>query len=453
MRSSAKLTLIAVLFLCSTTFTHAAKSKVLYLGDSLSMGAFGRTLDANMRSEKLEVYTYVAGGASPYYWLSRYEPISCSIGYWEKTPTLEKRVGYIRAVPKVETLLDSYKPDVVVVQTGVNLYATLRSKRREKKENVKLVETLIMDMCRAVHSKGAHSYWITPPESHPKRFSSDLQQELTTIMKRVVGGLGGKVFESAEVTQWTGNYPVGSDGIHYGPDQSIDWASKVTVDFRSFIDHLGEMPEPTVVMAATEPVKVAAASPQGKQPETPITTETEETASSPKESEKEMPKVGSTSKESAVAMNNTETAETPKEASKTVGSEKSGTKAAAESPVRAPGNLDLPDGEASDEIQVKLKLVNKSQIQHLNEVTYSSAFGLYEYEVEKVYSGNYPYDKLRIAHMIVLNKKFTGPTKFQPGEIYHLTLVKLEKYPSLQRVQMIDQLDLNLDLPIYICKF
>ncbi|MEM1297300.1 MAG: hypothetical protein AAGH89_18190, partial [Verrucomicrobiota bacterium] len=231
MRSSVQTTLIIALFFVSASLAQAAQSKVLYLGDSLSMGAFGRTLDANMRSEKLEVYTYVAGGASPYYWLSRYEPISCSIGYWEKTPTLEKRVGYIREVPKVESLLDSYKPDVVVVQTGVNLYATLRSKRREKADNIKVVETLIMDMCRAVHSKGAHSYWITPPESHPKRFPSDLQQELTKIMKRVVGGLGGKVFESAEVTHWTAEYPSGSDGIHYGPDQSIDWASKVTVDF------------------------------------------------------------------------------------------------------------------------------------------------------------------------------------------------------------------------------
>lgn len=433
MRSSAKTTLLTAFFILLATLAQGAQSKVLYLGDSMSMGAFGRTLDANMRSEELEVYTYVAGGASPFYWLSRYEPISCSIGYWEKTPTLEKRVGYIRAVPKVETLLDSYKPDVVVVQTGVNLYATLRSKRREKAENIKLVETLIMDMCRAVHSKGAHSYWITPPESHPKRFSSDLQQELTTIMKRVVGGLGGRVFESADVTNWTAKYPSGSDGIHYGPDQSIDWASKVTADFRSFIERLEEMPEPTLVMAPTKPVEVAAVTPPKPSVEKPA----EEMAPTAKTSAQ----VAEVAPENASS--NTET----------IGSENAGTQSAEKAPAPTPGNLDLPAGEASDEVQVKLKLVKKSQIEHLNEVTYSSAFGLYEYEVQEVFKGNYPYKTLRLAHMIVLNKKFTGPNKFEPGDVYHLTLVKMNKYPSLQRVQMIDQLDLNLDLPVYICKF
>ncbi|MEM1296090.1 MAG: hypothetical protein AAGH89_12055, partial [Verrucomicrobiota bacterium] len=138
----------------------------------------------------------------------------------------------------------------------------------------------------------------------------------------------------------------------------------------------------------------------------------------------------------------------------TIGSEQSGMKSTKkEEVVEVPGNLDLPEVEASEEIQVRLKLVQKSQIEHLNEVMYSSAFGLYEYEVEEVYKGNYPHKTLRLAHMIVLNKKFTGPNKFEPGDVYHLTLVMMKKYPSLQRVQMVDQLDLNLDLPIYICKF
>ena len=95
----------------------------------MSMGAFGKTFDQEMREAGFDVYTFVAGGATPYYWLSRYSTITGPIGYWEKTPGGEQRENVARGVPKVESLLERYDPDVVVVQTGTNLYSTLRSKR------------------------------------------------------------------------------------------------------------------------------------------------------------------------------------------------------------------------------------------------------------------------------------------------------------------------------------
>ena len=386
-------------------------AKVLYLGDSLSMGAFGRTFDETMRDKKLKVFTHVAGGASPYYWLRRYEPISCSIGYWEKTPEKERRVGYIRAVPKVEDLLEKYDPNIVVVQTGVNLYATLRSRRRSKEDNVKLVEVLISDMCAAVKTKGATSYWITPPDSHKKRFPEDLQVELTGLMKRVVSDHGGKVFESRKVTEWSMPYPSKSDGIHYGPVESRAWASKVAVDFAAYIDKL----DSKLILAKGEEGEIKA-KPLVADADGPIQTQsTDEPASSDQQ------------KETKGAEN------------RTIGSITSG--------------ASEMSAKAGNEIQLKLKLSNKSQVEHLNEVTYNSAFGIFEYDVEEVYKGEYPFDKVRIAHMIVLNKRYTGPNRFKIGSNYYLTLVKISKYPSLERVQMIDKLPINLDMPIYVCKF
>ena len=67
-------------------------TSVLFLGDSMSMGAFGLTLDSRLRDAGFEVHTYVAGGATPYYWLSQYEAISSDIGFWVKTPNLERRL-------------------------------------------------------------------------------------------------------------------------------------------------------------------------------------------------------------------------------------------------------------------------------------------------------------------------------------------------------------------------
>ena len=153
--------------------------KVLYLGDSMSMGAFGTTFDEEMRESGCKVFTHVAGGATPYYWLSRYSPISSSIGYWEKTPDSETRKRYIRAVPKVEKLVEQHRPDIVVVQTGTNLYATLRSKRRTKNENIREIEGLLQNMAKAATMHDADIYWITPPESHPRRYPFELQEEMS----------------------------------------------------------------------------------------------------------------------------------------------------------------------------------------------------------------------------------------------------------------------------------
>ena len=124
-------------------------TSILYLGDSMSMGAFGKEFDIKMREAGFDVYTYVAGGATPYYWLSRYEPIASDIGFWEKTPTVNRRKKIIKEVPKVESLIENWDPDIVVIQTGINLYSSLRSKRREKSDNIAVVEGLCRDMAKA----------------------------------------------------------------------------------------------------------------------------------------------------------------------------------------------------------------------------------------------------------------------------------------------------------------
>ncbi|MCB1092375.1 MAG: SGNH/GDSL hydrolase family protein, partial [Verrucomicrobiae bacterium] len=220
--------------------------KVLYLGDSLSMGAFGKTLDHRMRESGLSVYTIVAGGASPYYWLDSFQPLPCSIGFWEKTPDREKRLGYIKAVPKIEHLIADIHPDIVVVQTGVNLYATLRSKRRPKEENVAEVRSLIDQMCFAITQKGAKGYWILPPDSHEMRYPRELQTELASLMTEVVKEYNGAVFESQKFTKFTDPYPL-TDGIHYGSEDAETWAERVAADFKVYLringSYAGKVPD------------------------------------------------------------------------------------------------------------------------------------------------------------------------------------------------------------------
>jgi hypothetical protein len=224
----------AALWIAAAADAADSKSSILYLGDSLSIGAFGQTFDSSLRSSGFQVHTVVAGGATPYYWLKSYQALPCTIGFWEKSEATERRVGYVRAVPKLEDLMATTRPSVVVVQTGINLYATLRSKRRPKEENVAEVRSLIDQMCYSIAEAGAISYWVLPPHSHEERYTKEIQDELASLMREVVVKYEGTVFESQKVTKFVDPYPA-TDGIHYGPTEARGWAEKVSSHFNEFM--------------------------------------------------------------------------------------------------------------------------------------------------------------------------------------------------------------------------
>ncbi len=367
---------------------------ILYLGDSLSIGAFGQTFDAAMRAGGHRVHTVVAGGASPYYWLKNYQPLPCTIGFWEKTDSTERRVAYVRAVPKLEDLMDEGKPAVVVVQTGINLYATLRSKRRAKEENIATVRSLIDQMCQSIASRGAVSYWILPPHSHEARYPKELQDELASIMREVVGRHGGTVFESSEVTRFVDPYPA-TDGIHYGPAEARAWAQRVSGHFASFV---GSTPSSTEPALAESPA--ARAIPESRPDPAPT----------------------------AASM----TAPAPL--------------------APAPAADENVPEDIPAEIALRVRLEEKSEITNVSELDYANALGLFEYSVVKDLRGNFPHDRIRIAQGVVFGRRLTGAARVEIGSEAELVLVPLSRYQNLERWQMFDDLRPNAEIPIYTPK-
>ncbi|MEM9478387.1 MAG: hypothetical protein AAGA58_01855 [Verrucomicrobiota bacterium] len=464
-----------------------AGPKVLYLGDSMSMGAFGETFDQEMREAGCDVFTHVAGGATPYYWLSRYSSISSSIGYWEKTPTAESRKKYIRAVPKVEKLVEDYRPDIVVVQTGTNLYATLRSKRRTKEANILEVETLLQNMAKAATMYGADIYWVTPPRSHPRRYPYELQEEMASIMKRAVSRYG-RVFDSRSVTEFTDPYPK-TDGIHYGPTEARAWARVVGADFRRFLeerDHLrpprpkrpillasndddkkggilkrllvksttpGALGSenttgPQVAMAASAPPKTP---PVTKPATTPVPTARVTTPPVEKAPPVTVAKTTPPAPESAPVVAKVES--TPPAP---VPAPTSTMAAEVQPPVRKAPQPKIvvttaePVGSKWGTIVATLRLKAKSHIPHINNVTYDHCFALFEYEVVDVHSGDYPYDTIRIAETVCFNRRRMPALDYEIGKVRALKLDPLEDYPNLQVWQMNDDLSVRPELPVYI---
>jgi hypothetical protein len=213
---------------CGLLTPVEAAQRVLFLGDSMSMGAFGTTLDQRMRQAGLEVYTTVTGGATPYYWLKEFAPVEADIGHWKKTPTEELRSKTLPATPKLEELLAKYQPNAVVVQTGANLYSALRSKLTTPEQAQMKVLSLMQKMATAVTEHGCALYWITPPSSHPERFDPALQDLMLQLTKRAVAPMG-RVFNSYAVTTFKDPYPA-TDGIHYGPTEAAAWAEIVARD-------------------------------------------------------------------------------------------------------------------------------------------------------------------------------------------------------------------------------
>ena len=338
----------------------------------MSMGAFGTTLDQKMRDAGLEVYTFVTGGATPYYWLSDYQPISSTIGHWMRTPDAEKRRSMIKNVPKVETLIESYDPDIVVVQTGTNMYASLRSKRRSTEANDKEVAYVYEKMCERVTEGGRRCFWITPPTAHEERYPAELQKRMRNLMHQTITK-HGRLFDSYAITDFTDPFPQ-TDGIHYGPEDARTWADSVAKDFIEF---------------ATDGAGIG---------------------------------------RKALAVN-----EPPEEPESAAHRDKSTT-------ARPLSN---------DPISVRMKLVAKSTIAELNEVTYKRAWAIDEYEVIAVDRGYYPYKRLRLAEFIVNNRKIVSAVQNRSvGEMRNLDVVPLSKYPSLNQLEVVDDLPINFDLPI-----
>jgi hypothetical protein len=202
-------------------------------------------------------------------------------------------------------------------------------------------------------------------------------------------------------------YPA-TDGIHYGPDESRSWAERVAADFRIYLKiskaYTGRIPANATRL--TQPQ--AGIQPPGNVVE-------------------------------ALANRNPGSAATqPQPATKPTGP-----------PVAI--DPDLLIRQAS-EVELTIKLLEKSEIKNLTDVPYENALGVFEYEVVDDRLGNYPLKRIRIAHGIVFNRKYTGSARRPIGAEITLRMVPLAKYPNLQRWQTVDDLRPNFELPLYTPK-
>ena len=232
----------------------------------MSLCGFGERLDRDFRRnlQTEAAYTYMAGGTNPLSWLKDkpYSTIKTSCGYIsiesiEGTPAknvFEGVQGKPYPVPKIEDLLTTIQPDVLVVQTGNNLYDLFRDgKTVNPEKNGPLLDHYIVPFMAKIVSQGFHLrkvYWVTPPITG--RISPEIQDFVFQEIEERTKGLV-TVIDSRPLVA----YPyklMQKDQTHFiGPEMN-QWADKVfdiiqkdlTAKPLSSVQFLATLPPPTI---------------------------------------------------------------------------------------------------------------------------------------------------------------------------------------------------------------
>jgi hypothetical protein len=197
---------------------------ILFIGDSYMFGAFGKTMDASLRTVSKggdSVWTHSSCGSSPLTWL---EGISTNCGEWNHFPGLSPffRPGDA-TTPRFSGLLDKYKPDVTVILLGINF---IKFEERVAPHIRRMIDELKRAKSRCI--------WIGPPKSG--KFSDAAVEKANEMLQREAAGYCDMVW-SSRITKYPQGY---MDGVHYDPIAAKAWADRAFEDVRGFVE--GERP-------------------------------------------------------------------------------------------------------------------------------------------------------------------------------------------------------------------
>lgn len=191
---------------------NAAAQSVLFIGDSHSVGPFGKKLDSLLRENGFNVETYASCGSIAQWWVSG-KPTTC--GYFFKNFEGKTSFGLKADTPILTKLLEKNRPAFVIVELGAN-YSSILSDEMAIED--------MADMAMSIKNAGAKCFWVTKPDSRKNSF--DIPRILSLTQKAVSPYCD--IFDSTKVTK----YPKqGGDGIHYSFKEGMpiaeNWAEEV----------------------------------------------------------------------------------------------------------------------------------------------------------------------------------------------------------------------------------
>lgn len=220
--------------------------RMLYLGDSMSLGGFGDQLDRQLRLDPVvsQLHTYLACGVFPLSWtlIPPYANIRTGCGFCSMEPspypwaprrfmdTYGKPSGHVPSshrVPKIEHLLQSVKPEVLVVQLGNNFFSCFKDKRTiQQGYHRKYIRSLTIPFLKLLIAESSslkRIYWVTPPQAGS--VSREIQDFVYREIEYCCGDFASLI-DSRTITR----YPyrvMDSDHEHFWGDEAVSWANEV----------------------------------------------------------------------------------------------------------------------------------------------------------------------------------------------------------------------------------
>ena len=217
--------------------------KVLLVGDSLSVGGFGATMQEALIREygKSNVCVFASCGSSPEDWLRGGYVTKC--GYRETTPAETILHQYRNGVrprpvktPKLRELLARYRPAIAIVQLGTNWMDQLAETRSPAAAHYgKIIRDFVKELRR--NNKNLLVFWVLPPasSSYPLAVHGQVEGWINAESRR----LGFYTINSRSLTAPYRRGKTGGDGVHYNDAAARVWARYVMNKFSWALQSLG----------------------------------------------------------------------------------------------------------------------------------------------------------------------------------------------------------------------
>jgi hypothetical protein len=219
---------------------------VLILGDSLGLCGFSKRLDQKFRADPRmkSVFTYCTCGTHPLSWLKEkpFTHIQTHCGYWsiesksdshgikEQRDTYGEPSGHrpiSHTVPKLDDLLATIQPDILVMQTGSNLFGLFsgREKAKTDRDGPMLRKYMVSFVKKAITppSKLRKIYWIAPPISG--RVSGEVQEFVFQQTQKGIGSVTD-VIDSRKMISYPYKH-MEPDKEHFIGEDMNRWADRV----------------------------------------------------------------------------------------------------------------------------------------------------------------------------------------------------------------------------------
>ena len=230
----------------STENAGVEKVNALILGDSLALCGFGKRLDERFRARQdaASTFSYMACGTTPLSFLKEkpYANVKTRCGFWsiESVPgsnqpkTVEDIYGMGRGgapkahdVPKIEDLLASARPNVLIIQNENNLFGLFggRNTVQPERDGPALRRYLAPFVAKLMKTPSPlkRLYWVGSPISG--RVSKEIQDFVFAQIQQGVGA-AGTVIDSRTLLAYPYHH-MEPDKEHFIGPEMDQWADRV----------------------------------------------------------------------------------------------------------------------------------------------------------------------------------------------------------------------------------